>query len=115
MGGWEPRVGERATQRHGIMSCIGPTEQRRLEHIKRLQLFALPESGMVGHIVSGAGKSVEPEDRLAKAPGDENRGDGEVLIPLGLSRLEIAYVRHRLAEIAWTRPFQNPPRPRQCW
>src|SRR6185437_8350497 len=98
MAWWEPRVGERATQRHGIMSCIGPAEQRRLELIERRQLFALPEPWMVGHIVSGAGKSVEPEDRLAKAAGDENRGDGEVLILLGLSGPEIAHVCHRLAE-----------------
>ena len=96
MAGWEPRVGERATQRQCIMGGIGLAEQRRLKQIQCRELFALAELWMVGHIVSGAGKSVEPEDRLTKAWAMRAEATGKFSSRSVFRGLEIGYARHRL-------------------
>ncbi len=66
---------------------------------------------MIGDVVGGAHEFVERENRRAMLRADQQRGHGEVLVPVALARTEFGGLAH-FAPAAWNRPFHNPPLPR---
>ena len=110
-------LGEAVAQPHGHLrtGCLGG--EARLEPIEAAHLVVRVEVRVVGDVVGRPGESVEAHDVGAQPPGDQPRGDGEVLVarPLARRRLDIFVQASRRFLGHRPFPFRDdiPARPRR--
>ena len=84
MAGRELARRQRRAQRLGHFDAVVPAEQRRLETIEPRDLFVGAQLRAVGNIVGGTDEIVEGEHDRPVCLRDERRGDGKILVAMGL-------------------------------
>jgi hypothetical protein len=98
---------EKTLVEHGAEAIGGElravAEERRFQAVEQRELLVGLQRRVVGDVVGGADELVEGEDRRAVARADEVRGDGKVLVAMGLARAGLSGGDHRArsAAAAW--------------
>ena len=118
MGVGEPPRGQHLAKMDRLGDAVPRAGQALGDEDQLAKLILRAEMGMVGHVIGHPGHLIEGHHHRAVTRGDEDRGDGKVLVPVTLARPLGDGARGGQApppcmDWAWARPFHMPPRPRQ--
>jgi len=72
-------------QRDGLGQPVVLAQQAGLELVEMIELLAFAERGMIRDVIGDADELVEGQNGAAMAGMNEMRGDGKVLVAMGLA------------------------------
>ena len=111
----QPARRQDRAQRNAFRLAVVAAEQARLQRVEPRDLLVGRQGRVIGDIVGDAHELVERQDGRAMARGDQPGRDRKILVAMALAGTQLRGAAHgRLVAPRWTRPFQRPPRPRQC-